>query len=146
MMVEETTPVTGGCLCGAIRYEADQPPFQVGYCHCDMCKKGVGNLFTTAAFIKHEHFRYLGEEPAWYASSASAKRMFCSRCGSPVAWQHSEADFVVVWVGSFDSPEKFEPQVHWNLEKKIPWVDIQAHLRDATEEGPSRRYGTYAED
>lgn len=57
--------VTGGCLCGAMRYEADQPPHQVGYCHCDMCKKSVGNVFGTAAFIMLEQFRYTGEEPAW---------------------------------------------------------------------------------
>lgn len=138
--------VTGSCLCGAIRYEADQPPYLVGYCHCNMCKKNVGNLFGTAAFFKHENFRYLGEEPAWYASSASAKRGFCSRCGSPIAWQHNEADHVAVWVGSLDSPEQFEPEAHFNLENRIPWVDIQAYLPDATAEGPSRQYGTYDEE
>jgi len=145
-MTNEPEKVTGGCLCGAIRYESDQPPYQVGYCHCDMCKKSLGNIFMTAAFFKHEHFRFVSEEPNWYASSTVAKRGFCARCGSPVAWQHSEADQISISVGTLDSPEKFEPQVHWNLEKKITWVDIHANLRDATDEGPSRRYGTYTKD
>ena len=145
-MSEGSAPITGGCLCGAVRYESDQPPWQVGYCHCDMCKKSVGNLFGTAAFFKLDHFRFLGDEPTWYASSESARRGFCSRCGSPVAWQHHETDNVSIWVGSLDKPEQFEPQVHWNFEKKIPWVDIHANLRDATEEGPSRRYGTYVKE
>ena len=145
-MTTKSEKVTGGCLCGAIRYESDKPPYQVGYCHCDMCKKNTGSLFGIAAFFNPEHFRYLGDEPAWYASSTSAKRGFCARCGSPIAWQHNESGIFLVWVGSLDSPEKFEPQVHYNLEKRLPWVDIQANLRDATEEGPSRRFGTYAED
>jgi len=40
---EEKT--TGGCLCGAVRYESTKPPIWVGYCHCRMCQKAYGNLF-----------------------------------------------------------------------------------------------------
>ncbi len=139
-------PITGGCLCGAVRYEADQSPYHVGYCHCNMCKKGVGNLFGAFACFRLEQFRYVSKEPAWYASSASVKRGFCSHCGSPIAYQPNQSDSVFVWIGSLDNPEKFEPHDHHNTENKIPWVDIQAHLPDWTGEGISRRYGTYEED
>lgn len=145
-MTDKNLPVTGGCLCGAICYEADQPPFVVGYCHCRMCQKGLGNLFGTTTMFKLEHFRFVSEEPHWYESSDSARRGFCSNCGSPIAWQHKEADNIAIWLGTLDSPENYEPQGHYNTESKIPWVDIQAHLRDATDEGTSHQQGTYAKE
>ncbi len=38
-MSDKTMPITGGCMCGAVRYEATEPPQEVGYCHCRMCQK-----------------------------------------------------------------------------------------------------------
>ena len=43
-MTEASVPVTGGCLCGSIRFESSQEPYAVGYCHCDMCKKALGSV------------------------------------------------------------------------------------------------------
>jgi len=110
-----------------------------------MCRKSVGNLFATWAFVRREHFRFTGEEPTWYTLT-TARRGFCSQCGSPICWEHLVSDSFSVTAGSLDEPEKFEPQVHYNLEEKIPWVDIHANLRDATAEGPSRLYDTYDKD
>ena len=132
-------PITGGCLCGAVRYEADEPPFLVGHCHCRMCQKGGGGLFGTSAFIAHEHFRFVADEPSWYASSDTAKRAFCGRCGSPIAYQHRDAGHIAVWLGTFDNPEEHEPRVHWYGESKIAWVDIHAGLPDATTDLDSYR-------
>ena len=126
------TPITGGCLCGAVRYEADGPPFQVGHCHCRMCRKGGGGLFGTFAFFKHKHFRFVAEEPSRYASSDMAKRAFCAHCGSPIAYQHRDAGYIGIWLGTFDKPEEHEPRAHWYSESKIAWVDIHADLPDAT--------------
>ena len=45
-MAEKHLPITGGCLCGAVRYEVSQlPDDDVGYCHCRMCQKATGALF-----------------------------------------------------------------------------------------------------
>jgi len=138
-MTEASNKITGGCLCGAIRYESDQPPFRTGYCHCCMCRKGLGNVFGTAAFFKHDHFRFVSEEPSWYASSGSVKRGFCARCGSPIAYQHRDCEHIAIWVGSLDRPDAFEPQVHWYSDSKIPWVDIHPGLPDATTDLASYR-------
>ena len=124
--------VTGGCLCGAIRYESDNPPFRTGYCHCRMCQKGVGNIFGTSAFFRHEGFRFVSQPPQWYESSAKVRRGFCSTCGSPIAYQHHDTKHIAIWVGTLDEPGRFEPQVHWFSEARIPWVDIHPELEDAT--------------
>ena len=131
-MVKETTPITGGYLCGAIRYEADQPPIYSGYCHCRICQKSLGNLFGASVFFKHADVRFISKEPAWFSSSDIVKRGFCAECGSPIAYQRNDSDVFVIWIGTLDEPAAFEPQVHYWSESKIPWDDIQADLPDVT--------------
>ncbi len=63
-MPENPTTITGGCLCGAVRYEADEPPYQVGYCHCRRCQKGMGNIFGTAALFRRAEVRFVKGGPA----------------------------------------------------------------------------------
>ena len=136
-MGNDAMPVTGGCLCGAIRYEADQAPYDVGFCHCRMCQKSLGNLFGVAAWFKHAHFRFVSGAPTWYESSDLVKRGFCKQCGSPIAYQRNNANFLVIWMGTLDQPEAFEPRAHYWSDSKIPWVDIQSDLPDVTKNLPS---------
>jgi hypothetical protein len=79
---KKNVKVTGGRLCGEIRYEADTAPYLVVYCHCKMCQKGVANLFATAAFFKQADFRYIGGDLSWYEAE-SADRGFC-----PLTWRY----------------------------------------------------------
>jgi hypothetical protein len=51
-MANAPVPVTGGCLCGAIRYESSEEPYAVAYCHCDSCKKALGGVFGVSAFFR----------------------------------------------------------------------------------------------
>jgi adenylate cyclase len=127
-MDEAGGKVKGGCLCGAIRYESDHPPFEAGYCHCQMCQKGLGNLFGAWVFIKHEDFRFTSGNPLWYKSSEIAKRGFCATCGSPIAYQPVDVDFITIWIGSLDEPAEFEPQAHFWTESRISWADIHSDL------------------
>ena len=139
-------PVTGGCLCGAVRYEADKPPFKAGYCHCRMCQKSLGNLFGAFVSFKPADFRFVSKEPAWYESSDVVKRGFCANCGSPIIYQRNDADFLVIWIGTLDEPDAFEPQAHVWTESKISWVDIQANLPDETARLASYRVAKGAPD
>jgi len=131
-MSEQNQKTEGGCLCGNVRFESNDPPFRVGYCHCRMCQKSLGNIFGTSAFFKHSHFRFTQGEPTWFQSSDKVTRGFCARCGSPIAYQHQDCEHVAIWLGTLDHPEGFEPQVHWYSDTKLPWVDIQEDLPDAT--------------
>jgi hypothetical protein len=136
-MPESTSKITGGCLCGAIRYEADKPPYEAGYCHCRTCQKSLGNLFGASVFFKHGDVRFISKEPTWYTSSDIVKRGFCAECGSPIAYQRNDSDVFVIWIGTLDEPGAFEPQAHYWSESKIPWDDIQAGLPDVTASMPS---------
>ena len=126
--------IEGGCLCGSVRYEADRPPFRVGYCHCRRCQRAVGNIFGTAALFDRQGLRFGRGEITWYRSSASVKRGFCAICGAPIAAQHGDRDYTAIWLGSLDDPARFEPSVQWYRDTKIPWVSIAPGLPDETGE------------
>ena len=119
---------TGGCLCGEIRYESLEPPYNVGFCHCGMCRKAMGNLFGTWIILKRKDMHYVTREPDWYESSETVRRGFCAKCGSPIVYQLIEKDFDAVWIGSVDNPADYKPRAHWHTENKIAWVDILDHL------------------
>ena len=121
-MTDATTPLpalTGGCLCGAVRFE-ERPTHRDGYyCHCRMCQLAVGN--TRAAFInlRKDEVRWLAAEPTWYASSKIARRGFCGRCGTPLSFEYLESERMDLSVGSFDDPAALMPISHFAVESRI---------------------------
>jgi len=126
-MAEKTMLITGGCLCGAVRYEAVGAPFRAGYCHCRRCQRALGNLFGPSVMFKHEKFRLAKGEPKWWEGRL-ANRGFCQECGGPIAFQYRGAGHITIWVGSLDRPEDFRPEAHWGIESRHSWVDIHPHL------------------
>ena len=95
-MAKQGDKITGGCLCGRIRYEVDNAPVEAGYCHCDMCKKALGNLFGAWVFVRHEDFRFTCGDLSWYQSTERVKRGFCANCGSPLVFQPNDVDVVTI--------------------------------------------------
>ena len=126
-MSEKTMPITGGCLCGAVRYEAIRAPFRAGYCHCRQCQRSLGNLFGPGVMFRHEDFQFVKGKLKWWQGSL-ANRGFCRDCGSPIAFQYRGAGHVTIWVGSLDEPEKFEPEAHWGIESRLSWVDMHVDV------------------
>ena len=128
-MTDKTIPVTGGCLCGAIRYESTEPPNWVGYCHCRMCQQAYGALFGLFAAFPEEAFRYTQGEPTYYQSSPWAKRAFCANCGSPIDLSYVDDPITNVLIGTLDHPEDWPPDTyHTGIESKVPWHVIADDL------------------
>ena len=137
-MSDKTMPITGGCMCGAVRYEATEPPQEVGYCHCRMCQKWTGNLFFPGAGFRSAAFRFTQGEPKFYQSSVWLERGFCANCGTPVCDRFLKGvDRVYATIGSLDHPEDWPPRAHWGVESQVPWLTIDDDLpRMRTEEDP----------
>ena len=142
--------ITGGCLCGAVRYEVSQLPDDVvGYCHCRMCQKALGALFGCFVIFTGPNigdtFKFVGEEPKYYRSSEWAERGFCPECGTPLVFRDSEGCGVMI--GSLDHPEDFPPTSHSGIEGQVPWLKIDDNLpRWRTEDDPYFIAATKATD
>jgi len=78
-------PITGGCLCGAVRFEVTERPIEAGYCHCTRCQRRTGTAASPQARIDGRAFRLLeGEElvKAWRHPDGGFEKCFCSQCGA----------------------------------------------------------------
>jgi hypothetical protein len=135
------TKIAGGCLCGAVRYQATVAPAGAAYCHCRMCQRSVGNVFGTFAGFPIESLRFTRGRPKIYQSSPIGRRGFCPRCGSPLTCQgldHPET--ILVTIGSLDDPNQIEPKLHYGVESQLRWYKPGDRLpRHKTVEDPSVR-------
>ena len=77
---------SGGCQCGAIRYEISGPPVAIYACHCTECQKQSGSAFAMGAVIPQEHFRITKGNPKMFARKISPSKTmecwFCTDCGT----------------------------------------------------------------
>lgn len=135
-MARQDAPVTGGCLCGAVRYESTQPPTMGAHCHCSRCRKAYGGLFSTALRFPVSTFRFMNGEPKYYRSSNVGKLGFCSECGSPLVFVYDANPNLWVKLGSLDHPNDWPMTkdaswghaTHWHTDTKISWYEISDGL------------------
>ena len=124
---------TGGCLCGAIRYEVRGDPIYIGHCHCSRCRKSSGAAFLTAALFPKDSIQWTTQVPKLYPSSAGVDRGFCPDCGSSLTFQSPGR--LLLLIGSLDRPEeidmsdprRFEAN-HVFFSEKLPWFHIEDNL------------------
>lgn len=116
---------SGGCLCGAVRFEADGPAKWTAYCHCQSCRKHTGAPVSAFAGFEREQIRWRGEPLAAYASSPGVSRSFCATCGSTLGYEGERwpTEFHV-HVGAFDNPAAFPPTGHAFPEERVPWLHL----------------------
>jgi hypothetical protein len=118
--------LTGGCLCGAIRYTVSAPITELRACHCVHCQKGSGTGAAENAVIPSASFRLEQGTLKRYGSRAESGRTlyrhFCGDCGSPIYSQRQNApEAVVLRVGSIDNPEDYRITTHIWMRSARPW-------------------------
>ncbi len=130
-MRDMTKNVTGGCLCGKVRYEAQVFLKSGNYCHCRICQKSSGQPAEIIVPIKAGSLVFTKSKPKYYVSSEHGKRGFCEDCGSRLVWQalDPENDWLTnVTVGSLDDSAEARPSNHTFVDKKLPWYEIDEGL------------------
>ena len=127
--MNESEKVTGGCLCGSIRYEAEVYLQDAFYCHCRMCQKSSGAPAEVGIFVRPETLRFTSGEPIYYQSSPTGRRGFCSDCGSRLVWMSPEnPEDTNIAVGCLDHPEKVVPAKHTYVGSQLPWYNVEDDL------------------
>lgn len=123
--------LSGGCLCGAVRYEASGQPFAVSHCHCRTCRKHNGAPVVTLAGYSVDQVRFSGTARSFYASSPGVARAFCANCGTPLTWEGDAGELgriLEIHISTFDNPEALAPTAHAFYPERISWFDIADDL------------------
>lgn len=118
--------LTGGCLCGAIRYEARGAPLHRTVCHCSICRRAAGAPMVAWFTVKPADFAFTAGRPISYRSSAKARRSFCPVCGTQLTFKMDALDEIDVTACSLDRPEALPPHDHTYVASQLGWV----HLAD----------------
>lgn len=128
-------PVTGGCLCGEVRYEITKPCIENNFCHCRICQKFAGAPVVAMSTYPIDAVRFTKGNPKYYRSSPFVERGFCANCGSSLTYKPltpavtpNWAEWIVVHTASLDNPEPNAPRWHLGVESQMPWLDIH-HAR-----------------
>ncbi len=125
-----TVTTTGGCHCGAVRYEASGDPVYVPYCHCESCRRTTGAPVVLYVMYEKHQVRFTKGERKLYASSPGVRRGFCSDCGTSLSYEGDWGGKTIVefLIGSLDDPEAFVPDRHAFYADKISWFDVADQL------------------
>jgi hypothetical protein len=131
---------TGGCACGAIRYEISGQPLFQNHCQCRDCQRwsgtGHGSYLTFPGLVKLH-----GEATHWDVAGDSGNvktHSFCPTCGSPVYLTSAAMpNFFAVHAASLDDPSRFEPQALTYSARGHNWDSIDAALRKFDKMPPS---------
>jgi len=119
--------MTGGCLCGGVRYEVTEPLVAAGYCHCTRCQRRTGSAAAVSALVAPGSLRITsGEELlASFDPRGGWSKVFCSLCGGAL-WAQSPADreMVAVRMGTFDSDPGVRPSYRQFVAYAAPWEPI----------------------
>ncbi|HEX5093094.1 MAG TPA: GFA family protein [Burkholderiales bacterium] len=126
--------LTGGCLCGAIRYTVSTQITELRACHCIHCQKGSGTGAAENAVIPSASFRLEQGTLKRYGSRAESGRTlyrhFCGDCGSPIYSQRENApEAVVLRVGSLDNPGSCRITTHIWMRSARPWSCVDPASR-----------------
>jgi len=128
-----TDTITGGCQCGAVRYEFTGEPFVGAHCHCNNCKKFTGTGHATNLVVPAEGFTVTGEMAAYEYKAESGNAMtryFCPKCASPIyGTSSSNAKAVVLRVGGFDDPGNFQAKVSLFTPEAASWDHIDENTK-----------------
>ncbi len=127
-----TKLITGGCLCGAVRYEAGAPPRYAGYCFCADCRKASGSGFVGFMGFPADILRITGDvvtHTLVQSDGRKSERNFCPTCGSLVfGGVRGIAEQHTVYAGSLDDPAHFKPTMAIYNSQRPEWVPLPAGL------------------
>jgi hypothetical protein len=120
-------PLTGGCNCGAVRFEINAPLVIATYCHCTRCQRRTGTAASAQAKPEPGSFRIVSGEDrlrAW-SPPTGFEKLFCGDCGSAVFSRHpTDPDRMSVRLGAFDGDPGIRPSLRQFVAYAASWEDI----------------------
>ena len=132
-MTTEPT-LSGGCACGAVRYEITGEPGFAFMCHCRHCQRQTGAGHAPGFKVDLSQLTLKGAQTSFAVTADSGfdvVHRFCPTCGAPILNAPQRfPDSVAIFVGSLDDPSAFEPKAALFQDSAQPWDHIDPQFRD----------------
>ena len=127
-----SSSLTGGCQCGAVRYECTAEPLFTGNCHCRDCQRSTGSAYVPALAVPARALKITGDVK-YYDSRADSghtfSRGFCPNCGGRLFGKTSAMPrFMLITAGSLDDPSRFKPSMDFFTSSAQPWDHMNPEL------------------
>ena len=123
---------TGGCACGAIRYEIPGEPIFMNHCQCRDCQQQSGTGHGSYLTFASQGVKVTGDATTWdmVGDSGNVKtRGFCPRCGTAVHLRFAAMPQIfTVHAASLDEPGRFKPQVVTYHMRALAWDHLDPDL------------------
>jgi hypothetical protein len=127
-MADPELPMTGGCMCGAVRFEVSEPLVGALFCHCKRCQRRTGTGFSVTALTAPGSFRIVaGEERVgtWDPGDGGYVKAFCSDCGGQLfTTKASDPAVIAIRMGALDGDPGTRPSAHQFTTYAAPWAPV----------------------
>lgn len=120
----------GGCVCGAVQFEAHGTPTKTIYCHCTACRRQTGAPAVVFVVFDRDKVQFTKGVRRVYESGPGSMRGFCEQCGTPLTWEgfYAGTQIVEFYIGALENPEDFPPILHASVKERLSWFDVQDGL------------------
>ena len=126
------THYSGGCACGAVRFEMNDAPIYQGHCQCRQCQHMTGTGHSTMVVFRREAVKVTGALSNWgfvADSGQTTLRHFCPTCGSPMFSRSAIRDELMAFnAGNFDQAAQLKPEAVCYHETSQPWDHLDPDL------------------
>ena len=122
--------LSGGCLCGSIRYTILQQPILAYTCNCRFCQKDTGTAYRSALAILNENVELIGKSFSIYTYKSvehgrKLYKNFCPDCGTTISLKTERfPERQVIMIGTLDDPSQIELSTHMFAEEALDWVEF----------------------
>jgi hypothetical protein len=127
-MADPELPLTGGCMCGGVRFELSEPLLGALFCHCKRCQRRTGTGVSTTALTAPGSYRTVaGEElvGTWDPGDGGYVKAFCSQCGSQLFTTNPEnPEVLAIRMGALDDDPGIRPGAHQFVNYAAPWFPV----------------------
>ena len=115
---------SGGCQCGAVRYEVEGEPVHNAICHCSDCRASAGAPMVAWLAVRNEQFRQTSGEVSSYTGKAGSKRQFCPTCGTGLFFRNEQflPGLVDIQAATLDDGSKLTPEAQVQCAERLAWM------------------------
>ncbi len=122
--------ISGGCQCGAVRYQVEGEADHAALCHCADCRASAGAPVVGWIAFKEAQFSLTSGALTTYARASGSIRQFCPICGTGLFFRNAEMlpGVVDIQSATLDDPEAAAPQVQVQCAERLSWMKELAAL------------------